>query len=106
MSDAPTVTAATADAARTSLMPVGRLLRPASIAVVGIWVLADPRGHAGSGELLALGAAVTYAALVLFTKRIGPHVDAITISFVELAGAAIVLAPFAAAADWGPARSS
>src|SRR5580704_18725821 len=28
--------AATADAARTSLMPVGRLLRPASIAVVGI----------------------------------------------------------------------
>lgn len=84
----------------------GAVVVALALAVVGIWVLADPRGHAGSGELLALGAAVTYAALVLVTKRIGGHVDAITISFVELAGAAIVLVPFAAVADWGPARSS
>jgi len=75
------------------------------VAVLGTWVLARPSGHAGSGEAFALIAAFTYAALILVAKHMASRVDPITYSLVELAGAALVLAPFAATAHWGAPSS-
>jgi drug/metabolite transporter (DMT)-like permease len=81
-----------------------RTVAALGIAVVGFVVIAAPEVE-GPGDpvglSLAVFAAATYALLVVVAKPLAQQVGATTATFVEMAGAALLLAPFALAADWG-----
>ena len=53
--------------------------------------------------MLALLAALTYAGITLGAKDVVADVGGVRLAFIEFLVAAVVLAPFALAADWGPA---
>jgi drug/metabolite transporter (DMT)-like permease len=76
--------------------------------VVGVALVVGPgsSGVATSGIVLALIAAVSYAALALVDKPLAEHHGAMRLAFVKMGVAAIVLAPFAALAPWGPPRAA
>lgn len=73
----------------------------AMVGLVGVAVLVRPGAGFGAGELLALGAAVTYAAYTLCSKLVVGAVGGERLAFAQLAVAAVVLVPFAATASWG-----
>jgi drug/metabolite transporter (DMT)-like permease len=71
------------------------------VAMVGVLLLARPQPGQGVGLLLAFGAAVSYAAITLLSKRIVGAVGGIRLGFFQLGIAGVVLTPFAAGAPWG-----
>jgi len=54
-----------------------------------------------TGLLFALVAAVTFVALVLLSKPLSEAYGGLRITFMEMAGATVLLVPFAATVDWG-----
>jgi len=78
-----------------------RTYAAAAIGLAGIAVLVRPGAGFGAGEALALGAAVTYALLTLCSKLVVADVGGERLAFLQLAVAAVVLAPFAATTSWG-----
>jgi drug/metabolite transporter (DMT)-like permease len=72
-----------------------------AIGLAGIAVLVRPGAGLGAGELLALGAAVTYAGYTLCSKLVVGDVGGERLAFAQLGVAAAVLLPFAATTSWG-----
>ncbi|HVF75931.1 MAG TPA: EamA family transporter [Acidimicrobiales bacterium] len=77
------------------------------IALVGFVVIAAPEVE-GPGDpvglALAVFAAATYALVIVVGKPLAQQAGAVSATFVEMAGAAALLAPLALAADWGEPR--
>lgn len=78
------------------------------LALTGFAVVSFPAvAHSGSGGgdplgyAMAVAAAVTYALLLVVSKPLAQAGGAMAATFVELLGAALLLAPLAAVADWG-----
>ncbi len=71
------------------------------LGLAGVAVLARPTSGFGAGEIFALLAAVTYAALTLGSKFVVAEVGGVHLAFIQLAVATVALAPFAATTDWG-----
>ena len=77
----------------------------AAVGLIGVAVLVRPGAGVGAGEVLALLAALTYAGITLGAKHVVSDVGGVRLAFIEFLVAAVALAPFAVAADWGPARA-
>jgi drug/metabolite transporter (DMT)-like permease len=81
-----------------------RVVVPLALALGGIVVILAPQGLAVSspsealGALLAFTSAITYAALLLRSKKILPGVSSGALMLVEYTLASLVLSPFVAAA--------
>jgi drug/metabolite transporter (DMT)-like permease len=78
----------------------------AGLGLLGVAVLVRPGSGFGAGELLALAAGVTYAGITLFSKLMVGDIGGQRLAFLQLSVAALVLAPFAATASWGPPTAS
>lgn len=78
------------------------------VGVVGTALVAGPgaRGIRPLGLVLSAVAALTFAALVLVGKRLARIHGGIRVALTQQVVAAIVLAPVAALAEWGPFRWS
>ena len=75
-------------------------LIPAAAGLALIAIAGGEDAHAGGlGIVAGLGAAVTYAALVIATKRLTMKLPVITITFWNYTAAAVTLAPFLLFAD-------
>lgn len=74
------------------------------LSIAGVAVLARPGRGGGTGILYALAACVLWAGIAVVIKRELGGVDPIRLTAVQLAVAAVVLAPFAAFAHWGSPR--
>lgn len=86
-----------------------RTLGALAVGVAGLTLVVAPAidGEAQvTGLLYAALAAVTLVALVLCSKPLSEGYGGLRITFLEMAGAAIVLLPAAATADWGRPQSS
>jgi drug/metabolite transporter (DMT)-like permease len=78
------------------------------VGVIGTALVAGPgaRGIRPLGLVLSLVAALTFASLVLVGKRLAREHGGIKVALTQQVVAAIVLAPLAALAGWGPFRWS
>lgn len=76
-----------------------------ALSLVGVGVLARPTGGGWTGIVLALVACVLWAVVAVGIKRELPAVEPVRATAVQLAVAAVVLAPFAAASRWGAPRA-
>jgi drug/metabolite transporter (DMT)-like permease len=76
------------------------------VAAAGFLLVAAPaaRTASGSGLVLAIVAAALFVVLVLVSKPLAELYGGLRLAFMEMAGAAIVLAPFALFARWGEPR--
>ena len=74
------------------------------VGVVGTALVAGPgaRGIRPLGLVLSVVAALTFASLVLVGKRLAREHGGIRVALTQQVVAAIVLAPLAALAEWGP----
>ena len=72
-----------------------------AISLAGIALLVRPTHGSGTGVVLAIVAAVTYAAMILGLKLTVRDVDPLTLTYVQLTVAGLALAVPAAVADWG-----
>lgn len=79
----------------------GRTYGAAVLGLAGVAVLVRPGAGFGAGELLALGAAATYAAYTLCSKLVVGAIGGERLALAQLTVAALVLVPFAATASWG-----
>ena len=79
-----------------------------AVGVVGTALVAGPgaRGIRPLGLVLSVVAALTFASLVLVGKRLARLHGGIRVALTQQVVAAIVLAPLALLADWGPFRWS
>ncbi|MBI2709871.1 MAG: DMT family transporter [Actinobacteria bacterium] len=75
-------------------------------AIVGAGLVVGPGGAGASisGLVLAAVAAVSWAALALIDKPLARHHGALRLALAKMTVAAVVLAPFALVARWGPPR--
>ena len=97
---------ATAAAPRLLGETVGaRQVAALGLSLAGVAVLARPGRGGGLGIVYALAACVLWAGIAVGIKRQLPDVEPVRLTAVQLAVAAVVLAPFAAFARWGPARA-
>lgn len=74
------------------------------VSIVGVAVLARPERGGGVGIAYAFGACVLWAGIAVVIKRELGDVEPVRLTAVQLAVAAVVLAPFALFARWGPPR--
>jgi DME family drug/metabolite transporter len=77
-----------------------------AVAGAGFLLVAAPAVESSSatGLVLAATAAVLFVVLVLVSKPLAESYGGLRLAFMEMSGAAVVLAPFALLAHWGPAR--
>lgn len=89
---------------RVSLRLAGLL----AVAALGCGLVAGPAAHglAASGLVFSGLAAVSYALLTLVGKPLAEHYGGIRLALQQQVVAAVVLAPFAATAAWGPPKVS
>jgi drug/metabolite transporter (DMT)-like permease len=88
-----------------------RITRPVviamALAVPGTVLLARPSADVpAAGVAFALGAAVTFAALLLVAKHTVAGLGGLRLARAQFTGAALVLAPFALVSDWGSPTAS
>lgn len=102
---APVVVAALAPKVLGEQVPA-RTFAALGVALVGTLLLVRPAPGQGTGIALALVAALTYAAITLVSKRVVGTVGGVRLALVQLASAAVALAPFAATASWGAPQAS
>ena len=74
-----------------------------AVAVAGFVLLAGPAVDrtGGAGLALAAFAAVSFVALVVWSKPLAAQYGGLRLAFIELGGAAMFLLPVAALAGWG-----
>ena len=75
------------------------------LSLAGVAVLARPGRGGGWGLVYAFCACVLWAGIAVVIKRSLSAVEPIRLTAVQFCAAAVVLAPFAALARWGPARA-
>lgn len=73
------------------------------LAVLGVALVAGPGADGASAAGLGLSAlaSATFVALILLSKPLSETYGGLRLAFIEMAGAAVVLLPLAAIADWG-----
>lgn len=73
------------------------------LAVLGVALVAGPAvdGASATGLALSALASVTFVALILLSKPLSEIYGGLRLAFIEMAGAAVVLLPVAAMANWG-----
>ncbi|HUQ40505.1 MAG TPA: DMT family transporter [Acidimicrobiales bacterium] len=83
-----------------------RTLLALALAAAGFLLIAGPAADlvAGGGLVFAVVATVFFVALVLLSKPLSETYGGLRLAFMEMAGAAVVVAPFAFASDWGSPR--
>ncbi|HZQ27176.1 MAG TPA: DMT family transporter [Acidimicrobiales bacterium] len=79
-----------------------------AVAGAGFLLVAAPAVESSSaaGLLLAVIAAALFVVLVLVSKPLAEAYGGLRLAFMEMAGAAVVLAPFALLARWGSPRAT
>lgn len=85
-----------------------RTLGALALALGGFVLVAAPaaEGASAAGVVLALIAAVTFAALVLASKPLSEAYGGLRTAFMEMTGAGLVLVPVAIGARWGDPSAS
>lgn len=80
-----------------------RTLAALALAVTGFVLVAAPALEPGTGIGLAWAglSAVTFVGLVLVSKPLAEHLGGLRLNLVEMAVAAVLLAPVALTTDWG-----
>ncbi len=103
----PVLVAAAAPRVLGERVPL-RLAALLGVAALGCALVVGPAGHgvAVAGLVLSGLAAVSYALLTLVGKPLAQHYGGVRLAFQQQAVAAVVLAPFAAAAGWGSPQAS
>lgn len=76
------------------------------VAVAGFALLAGPAVDSAGPDGLALAgfAAVSFAALIVWSTPLAEHYGGLKLAFIELGGAAALLLPVALATSWGAPR--
>jgi drug/metabolite transporter (DMT)-like permease len=72
-----------------------------AVAVAGIALLARPGSANGVGLLFALLAALTYGVLMVASKRAVATIGGVRLALVQMATAAVMVAPLSLNAHWG-----
>jgi drug/metabolite transporter (DMT)-like permease len=72
-----------------------------AVAVVGIALLARPGSANGAGLVFALLAALTYGVLTVASKRAVATIGGVRLALVQMATAAVVVAPLSLTVHWG-----
>ena len=74
-----------------------------ALGVAGVALVAAPAldGAGAAGLALAGAAATTFVALILLSKPLSESYGGFRLAFLEMAGASVLLLPWAATADWG-----
>jgi drug/metabolite transporter (DMT)-like permease len=78
-----------------------RTVAALAVAVVGTALLARPGSANGAGLVFALLAALTYGLLIVGSKRAVVTIGGVRLALVQMATAAIVVAPLSLSAHWG-----
>lgn len=80
-----------------------RTLGALAVAAVGFLLVAAPAVRSSSAVGLALAgfAAASFVAILILTKPLAEAYGGLRITLIEMAGAALILAPVAALTDWG-----
>jgi len=104
---APVLVAIAAPSVLSEPVPLRRAVA-LGVAAVGCAMVVGPgaRGVDASGMALAGFAALSYAALTLAAKPLAEHYGGLRLAFQQQLAAAVVLAPFALVAPWGPPRAA
>jgi drug/metabolite transporter (DMT)-like permease len=97
---APVVVAALARRVVNEHVPA-RTVGALVVAVVGIALLARPGSANGAGLVFALLAALTYGVLTVVSKRAVATIGGVRLALVQMATAAVVVAPLSLSARWG-----
>jgi drug/metabolite transporter (DMT)-like permease len=90
--------------------PTAPTVAALAVAVVGFALVTGPTaigdGDAAAGIAWAALSGLTLVVLVLASKPLAAEVGGLELTFVELAGAGLVLSPFAFTVDWGRATGA
>ena len=80
-----------------------RTLVALGLGVLGVALVVAPAldGAGAAGLALAAAAAATFVALILLSKPLSETYGGFRLAFLEMAGASVLLLPWAATAEWG-----